>query len=309
MDLSFQFWLEYEARPGHGEDTVVCGLRQTDGGTAGLTACLDGCGGAGAHEYPQAEGWTGARIGSRIAGNVLSDWFENGAAQDALKGALTAALREALPLLGDDSTLVSPMVRVLPTTLSAVVSEPFASDVRLTFHWAGDSRGYVLTPGNGLRQITRDDLDGGEEGELLNDGVLNNIVSARSPYFIHTETVVMQVPFLAVAASDGCFNYFREPMLFEAMLYDTLAAAEGPLDWKTRIEGELRAIAGDDCTMAVIAYGFGDFPSLQRVFAARRREFSEQFAAPVLQLLKQGDAEGLDRLRGAYLSSYFGGGV
>lgn len=312
MELSFVLRVEHEYKPNAGEDALCCNLRTTDGRDVCLVACLDGCGGSGAARYPTAENWSGARYGAHLVGGALYRWFERGDSSASLKPILDEELQAAhhkLTAGGAAATsagLKSRMIRPLPTTLSAVLCEPERTGLKLTYFWVGDSRGYLFTP-DGLVQVTRDDIEGVGSNDLTDDGALSNVLSATGDYHINADTRREQSPCIAIVATDGCFNYFVSPMLFEGMLLDTLAQAKSPNDWENGIRRALLPIAGDDFSLSMAAYGFRSFPEVQSCYRRRHEMFEATYGAAIRRMQESRDAEGLQALLRKYMEHYFSG--
>ena len=90
----------------------------------------------------------------------------------------------------------------------------------------------------------------------------------------------LTAPFLAVAATDGCFGYVRSPMHFEHLLLSTLRDARDPTAWSARLQEEVSAVTGDDAAMAVLGNG-ADHRGFQDLLAGRTAELEERWVAPL----------------------------
>ena len=282
-----------------------------------LVAVLDGCGGTGARRYQLAEGWSGARLASHLAGRRLERWFhesgrEERTAEDqalALHDALAEELLAAKEALAGEgvSRISSRLSKELPTTLAALTAALCSNAcVRLRSFWAGNSRTYVLLP-RGLRQLSRDDLVGGYDPweDLSRDGVLSNSVNASVPFVIHAAETAVTPPCLILAATDGVFSYFDSPIRLEWLLLSTLREAESPLAWEKALREELGALAADDHTLQLAALGFESFAELQKAYAGRLEQLEREYIPALQEAAEAGDGEELRALWERYRTDYF----
>ena len=293
-DLSFGFNLE--RIPGQGEDSdpVVMG-----GSDVGLVAVFDGMGGAGGTVYQTPDGpRTGAYLASRVARDVAErrmvellnqlDPLDGAAAAADLQGLIHEALVARLVELGaPTSSLRSRLLRALPTTMAlGVITRP-ASDSngwRCDLLWAGDSRVYLLDS-TGVHQLTRDDIR--EHGDAMTnlraDSVVSNAMSADTPFVINHAQVQAREPFLLLAATDGCFGYFRSPMHFEGVVLAALRDAHDMEGLSTAIQHEIAAVAGDDAAMAALVVG-AELEVFRALMAPRLAEVEQRWLAPMNDL-------------------------
>lgn len=293
--LSFGFNLAKV--PGRGEDSdpIV-----RDGRELGLVAVFDGMGGAGGTVYETPDGpRTGAYLASRVARDVVEErmlalldpeWNLDGpaAARDlrrSVKGALADTLRE---LNAPASGLRSRLLRALPTTMALMAlqrREPREGHWAGHVFWSGDSRVYVLDPATGAHQLTRDDLrDRGDAlANLRQDSVVSNAMSADVDFVVHHHQVELAAPFLAVAATDGCFGYLRTPIHFEHLVLSSLRDSTEAGSWSRLLQQRIAAITGDDAAMAVLGVG-ADHGEFRQLFAARTAEIEQRCVAPLDEL-------------------------
>ncbi|HYN30975.1 MAG TPA: protein phosphatase 2C domain-containing protein [Dermatophilaceae bacterium] len=293
--LSFGFNLPKIPDQGEDADPIV-----RDGPDLGLVGVFDGMGGAGGTVYETPLGpRTGAYLASRIAREVVEermlalldpDWNLDGpAAARELQRAVRQALREALTdLNAPKSGLRSRLLRALPTTMALMAlqrREPQAGRWAGHLLWAGDSRVYVFDPTHGARQLTVDDIrDAGDAmTNLAQDSVVSNAMSADTDFVVNHRRVELTAPFLAVAATDGCFGYLRSPMHFEHLLLSTLRDSAGTEGWSRALQAEITAVAGDDAAMAVLGVGAGH-EQFRRLFARRTAEVERRCIAPMDEL-------------------------
>ncbi len=285
-----------------------------------LVAVLDGCGGTGARRYLLAEGWSGARLASHLAGRRLCRWFselnreeENGQTAEDQALALHDALEEELlaakdALAGEGTSRISSRLsKELPTTLAALTAEAFPNArLRLRSFWAGNSRNYVLLP-RGLRQLSRDDLVGGYDPweDLSRDGVLSNSVNASVPFVIHAAETEVSLPCLIFSATDGVFSYFDSPIRLEWLLLSTLREAESPLAWENALREEFGALAADDHTLQLAALGFESFAELQKAYAGRLELLEREYIPALQEAAEAEDSEQLRALWERYKTDYF----
>jgi hypothetical protein len=293
--LSFGFNLAKV--PGHGEDSDPI-LR--DGRELGLVAVFDGMGGAGGTVYETPDGpRTGAYLASRLARDVVEErmvalldpeWNLDGPAtsrelQRSVKRALTDALAG---LNAPKSGLRSRLLRALPTTMALMALqrlEPRKGRWAGHVFWSGDSRVYVFDPATGAHQVTRDDLrDAGDAlVNLRQDSVVSNAMSADTDFVVNHRKVELTAPFLAVAATDGCFGYVRTPIHFEHLVLAALQESTDTGSWSRILQQRISAISGDDAAMAVLGVG-ADHEEFRRLFATRTAELEQRFVVPLDEL-------------------------
>lgn len=314
MQIAGDISIDGEQTPNASEDAGLAVYSEN----AGLFACADGCGGAGARRYAQQDNWTGARLAARILCNVVTDWAEryeilqNGIGNapaaniaDSLHAAISKEFGAINSRLGSETVLRGQLSKALPTTFVSVIVDTFQFPARNVFLWAGDSRAYLFTL-SGLRQMTADDVLGGMDAmdNLRNDGVLTNLISASGDFAIHVCEARLRAPYLAITATDGCFSYFRSPIEFESMLLRTLMAAQSPDRWRQLLTEAIRNVASDDYTLRIAMVGFSSFAQLKAAFQAREATFHSMYRLPLEQLLRQNDMEGLARLWRQYKIEY-----
>lgn len=233
-------------------------------GEIGIMGVFDGMGGAGATEYVLADGTkhTGAYIASRLVCKSCFEFFEQLLQyniettewQQDIKAHLDKYVLENSI---KQSGLRSPIIRILPTTLSVIAFKYEISNIDIYSYWCGDSRNYMLTS-KGLMQISTDDLKSQQDPleNLRNDDALSNCICQDKEFTInklHLEN--QQLPVILLSATDGCFGYLPSPMHFENIILDTLMQSNGIGQWKNNIIEILRPISGDDFSMSIVMLG------------------------------------------------------
>jgi hypothetical protein len=293
--LSFGFNLAKVPGQGEDSDPIV-----REGRELGLIGVFDGMGGAGGTVYETPDGpRTGAYIGSRVARDVVEErmlalldpeWNLDGpAAAEDLQRSTRRALAAALEALdAPRSGLRSRLLRALPTTMAVLALQRRESRKgRWAGHlfWSGDSRVYVLEPEGGAHQVTRDDLR--DQGDALvnlrQDSVVSNAMSADTDFVVHHHKVELTAPFVAVAATDGCFGYVRTPLHFEHLLLAALGESTDTESWSELLQRRISEFTGDDAAMAVLGVG-ADHEEFQRLFAARARDLEQRCIVPLDEL-------------------------
>jgi hypothetical protein len=283
--------------PDHGEDADPI-VRH--GRHLGLVGVFDGMGGAGGTVYETPEGpRTGAYLASRVARDVVEprmlrlldpEWNLDGpAAARDLQRAVKEALVETLGGLdAPASGLRSRLIRALPTTMAMMALQRLDSEGdRWTGHllWSGDSRVYGLDPGTGAHQLTTDDIrDAGDAMvNLRQDSVLSNVMSADTEFVVRHREVELDAPFVAIAATDGCFGYLPSPMHFEHLVLAALRDSDDADGWSAAMQTAVSAVTGDDAAMGLLAVG-ADHAELQELFAERTTELERRWIRPLDQL-------------------------
>jgi len=151
--------------------------------------------------------------------------------------------------------------------------------------WSGDSRVYVFDPETGAHQLTRDDLR--DQGDALvnlrQDSVVSNAMSADTDFVVHHYQVQLTAPFLAVAATDGCFGYVRTPIHFEHLVLAALRDSSDSGAWSRLLQQRITAITGDDAAMAVLGVG-ADHEEFRQLFADRTADLEQRCIRPLDRL-------------------------
>jgi hypothetical protein len=293
--LSFGFNLAKV--PGRGEDSdpIV-----RDGRELGLVAVFDGMGGAGGTVYETPDGpRTGAYLASRVARDVVEErmlalldpeWNLDGpAVARDLRRSVKRALADTLTgLNAPASGLRSRLLRALPTTMALMAlqrREPREGRWAGHVFWSGDSRVYVFDPVTGAHQLTRDDLrDRGDAlVNLRQDSVVSNAMSADVDFVVHHQQVELTAPFLAVAATDGCFGYLHTPIHFEHLVLAALRDSTEAGSWSRLLQQRIAAITGDDAAMAVLGVG-ADHGEFRQLSAPRTAEIEQRCVVPLDEL-------------------------
>ncbi len=151
--------------------------------------------------------------------------------------------------------------------------------------WSGDSRVYVFEPTTGAHQLTVDDLR--DQGDaLLNlrqDSVVSNAMAADVDFVVHHHQVSLTAPFLAVAATDGCFGYVRTPIHFEHLVLAALRDSSSTESWSALLQERVSAITGDDAALAVLGVG-ADHDEFRQLFADRTADLEQRCVVPLDEL-------------------------
>jgi hypothetical protein len=290
--LSFGFNLEKVPGQGEDSDPIV-----RDGRELGLVAVFDGMGGAGGTVYETPDGpRTGAYLASRVVRDVAEErmlalldpeWNLDGpAAARDLRRSVKSALADTLVALNaPTSGLRSRLLRALPTTMALMAlqrREPRRGRWAGHVFWSGDSRVYVFDPTAGAHQLTRDDLrDRGDAlVNLRQDSVVSNAMSADTDFVVHHHQVELTAPFLAVAATDGCFGYLRTPIHFEHLVLAALRDSTDTESWSRLTQQRIAAVTGDDAAMAVLGVG-ADHREFQKLFVDRTMEIEQRCVNPL----------------------------
>ena len=311
-NLSLDFVISFcrDKIPGHGEDSYCYSFCDT----AGILGAFDGCGGAGARKHDYYSGHTEAYMASRLCAGVFYDQFRrvfpstlnvSELISDVFAPEITQRLGESAPPNdGDGFQIKGASVRILPSTAAvAIIKRSKKDESTVSAVWAGDSRVYILDS-NGLAQLTVDDTN--VTDPMMNtyeDGVLQNILCSNKPVKLNYKTVKMNEPFVVFAATDGCFGYLSTPMEFEGVLLSTLLKAENAAQWESELADKISAVAGDDSTVCLASYGYGNYASLQKSFKNRYAQLEKNYLIPVSNLPAD-DREGSFSLWESYRDNY-----
>lgn len=274
-----------QKRPGLGEDAEPTFVHHGPS-RQGVLGVYDGLGGAGArHAGHTSDGRhiTHAFVAARLAHLTVQSWFAarfpgDGSVPTPLSVRLTEVLAKARS--STRTKVVGTLRRDLPTTLAAIEYRADRKNVAVTALWAGDSRCYLLTPGQGLQQLSRDDSDVQDVLELLiADQPMTNVVSANGDFAIHEHSLArVPQPCVLVCATDGFFGYVAAPALFEHVLLSELDRARDAAEWSRNLAARVRGYTSDDASLVMVALGFASFDRLRQSFTRRLRDLESDHA-------------------------------
>ena len=260
----------------------------------GFIGVFDGMGGAGATEYTLPDGTkhTGAYIASRLVCDSFNDYINHNLQHDIDTIHLKQYIKEQLDkyVIENDikpTGLRSPIIRILPTTLSVIAYQKESDNIDLYSYWCGDSRNYLLTK-DGLMQISTDDLKSKQDPleNLRNDDALSNCICQDKEFTInklHVEN--QQLPVILLSATDGCFGYLSSPMHFEQLLLETLMQSNGMEQWKSKIIETLEPISGDDFSMSIVMLGL-TFEDWKSYLQLRLQYIQKTYIQPLEEIKK-----------------------
>lgn len=272
-----------EKKEGKGEDYFSYSYPENCQNNSTFIAVFDGCGGIGAHRYETGiNTYTGAYLASRACAyktleyyNINGSFYFDNRDSSYLKSEYKKVLNEINDKFPNRGLKVKGSLanKSFPTTASVISVKYENRFLYSEFLWAGDSRGYILDE-FGLKQITEDDLYGGEDAlsNISNDARLSNVINSDTDFEIHSRFIKSKRPSLFISATDGCFGYLPTPMHFEYVILNAICESKSINEFEERIRSFLRKIAGDDFTMGIIAAGFESFDSM-RMYYIRREKY------------------------------------
>lgn len=272
--------------PDQGEDSFFCAVHDD----AAIVSVFDGCGGLGSRTYPGYRGHTGAYVASRLISGATHDWFHEthslrwGSAE-ALLSSLNRYWAKAYRLgqryTNSNLRIRGSMVRDLPTTCAIALAQAAQEGITLHIIWSGDSRVYLLD-GNGLAQLTKDDVECADAFEnLFEDGVLTNVLSSDGNYSLNYKSVHLETPGMIFAATDGCFGYIPSPMQFEYLLLDALAHSDSMEDFQARVKQGIQKATGDDFALGLMSFHYGTFEKMKASVSNRWKYMKNRYITPL----------------------------
>ncbi len=287
-------WTERIADHGEDADPLVV-LHRPSG--RGLLGVFDGVGGAGrstAGTTASGDDRTQAWVASRRVRGLVEEWFVRHSSTTGLEEHIASRLGRGAT---ENKRLRGSIRRDFPTTLAALDFRVTATEVWWNVLWAGDSRGYVAEPGQGLQQLSRDDTDSADALELLvQDPPMTNMVSASHAFAINRWRGTAALPCLLLCSTDGFFGYVDTPAQFEHFLWQTLLSAQDLAHWGALLTEGVEAYTGDDASLALVALGFHDFSDISSHFWARAERIRVEHGEPMSQV-RPGDQAGLRAAR------------
>ena len=268
--------------------------------TEKLLIVCDGLGGTGQTKHKIGDQYyTSAYIGSRCVSDAIKKycdeqqrelWTDDIATMTKkLKQYLASQLEACIQGYKLEKSLGGNMIELLPTTLAMAIFRKNGGFLDLRVIWAGDSRVYLLTPVDGLSQLSEDDVDGEFDAmKALGQSNMNNNVTGEGMDRFHLNYAEYKIPiqegFILFAASDGCFDYIESPMQFE---YKLLAATQQVFEDDPSVLGECIAEnyqgenCKDDTTIAGVVIQTNQEKTVSELYKARMLYMKEQFRKPV----------------------------
>ncbi|HUZ62993.1 MAG TPA: protein phosphatase 2C domain-containing protein [Acetobacteraceae bacterium] len=256
-----------------------------------LIGVFDGLGGAGARQVSGVYGIrTCAYYASRIARQAVEETLNNGHLRwltrpEDVARTLGAAIFEALVRKNAESpvgtgSVRSSLIRSYPTTAAMVFFDIGQADLNLTALWAGDSRCYLLTPGEGLQQLSQDDSRTGADPmeALREDSPMSSMLTADAPCHLHARTIKVGMPAILITASDGAYGCLPSPMHFERLLLESLSHAQEDDEWCEALSERLQPIANDDISLAAAFIGWKSLPEARDAFSLRLSDLSSRLS-------------------------------
>lgn len=268
--------------------------------TEKLLIVCDGLGGTGQTKHKIGDQYyTSAYIGSRCVSDAIKKycdeqqrelWTDDIATMTKkLKQYLASQLEACIQGYKLEKSLGGNMIELLPTTLAMAIFRKNGGFLDVRVIWAGDSRVYLLTPVDGLSQLSEDDVDGEFDAmKALGQSNMNNNVTGEGMDRFHLNYAEYKIPiqegFILFAASDGCFDYIESPMQFE---YKLLAATQQVFEDDPSVLGECIAEnyqgenCKDDTTIAGVVIQTNQEKTVSELYKARILYMKEKFRKPV----------------------------
>lgn len=160
-------------------------------------------------------------------------------------------------------------VSMFSTTMASIVlNSESKSSVDIDVYWAGDSRCYCLSA-NGLQQLSDDhEDDGGMTNLFCIDSTINSYVSKRH--------YVIKKPCILFSCSDGFFDPASFACEVEEAFLDFISQSSSMYEFECIAKETYDRIKGDDCTIALRAFGFKKFDDIKKCFA-KRSEYIKKY--------------------------------
>ncbi|MBR1747938.1 MAG: hypothetical protein IJ735_07010 [Clostridia bacterium] len=164
---------------------------------------------------------------------------------------------------------------LLPTTLVAIQYRAEGEEIVADVVWAGDSRAYALIPGEGLRQLSKDDEDV--------TGAINNLFCARE--YGDRDTTLRYASYrlpkkcALFVCSDGFFDPYSpsDNLGVESVLLTAMAGAEDFDGFQKNWYENYEPMQHDDCSIAFAAFGFESYADFRDAFSERVERVNDLF--------------------------------
>lgn len=282
-------------RPLHNEDAPAVSNEKY------LVVC-DGLGAGGQNKHTiNGETHTSAYYGSRLLSQICSEYYKenydvilenlkNKEALSRIVDELKATIKKQLDEFVDEHKLVKTIkgksIKLLPSTLSSMLFKVNDDSVDVVVISAGDTRAFVLTPQNGLQQLSKDDVDDDVDAFEKATIVNNNICQDRD-FTLNFRCYTLKLPCVLLVCSDGCYDYFSSPMEVEYLFDAAFNAWFSTESVKSGVFGEKlgdfianRSKLQDDCSMAGAVIGCQDDTALRQELKIRAREIETKYIKP-----------------------------
>ena len=217
----------------------------------------------------------------------LDDASDRQAALDEMGSFFAGRIREVLCKAAESANIIYESsyagMALLGTTLTAGIVREKDGCAEVILVTAGDSRPYVWTPAEGLRQLVAD--------EERSDGGMTNYIKANEgeSFTIDCHYFSFKTPCVLLSASDGCFDSsaFLSPMAFEKLILESIVSAND-------IAGAAKAMEeffldhgrhDDSSTMAAKTFGFSDMAALKKAAEERLSVIKNSFLSKLDGLL------------------------
>lgn len=269
-----------------------------------LIVC-DGLGGGGQNAYLiDGEKRTSAYLGSRIISKACQEFIsshydefcEN--MQDSafliaeLKSYISNSLNQYVAEKGLKNIVRGKSMQMLPSTLAAIIYKHHDDHTDALVVSAGDSRAFVLTPDNGLQQISRDDVFENVDAFEKSATMTNNI-RQDGEYHINFGYLSLPSKCILFVCTDGCFDYISTPMELEYRLEYSISKCGDFLNPNEDNLGEyfgnllVKSGLKDDCTMAGVILGYSESENTQKLFLQRALLIQDKYRNPYAQYDKE----------------------
>lgn len=271
--FSGTMYLDAEKIEGCGEDALTY---QFDENGNGYMFVFDGCGGAGSQKHIDLESKKSAYVASRCCA-FFSDYYLERSTLHSSQGvnlfseqlhSYLTRVDEHFPMEPSESTLVD----ILPTTISGINITNDNDCLSATYIWGGDSRGYIIDA-NGISQVTEDDVSSEDAFTNITDNsIMNNRIhgaAQKEPFTLHSTTINMKEKCILLCATDGCYDYFNSPMVFEYLMLSVIMASSCYSEAESQLQQILKERSGDDCSMIIAFFGFEEYEEI-KIFLRNR---------------------------------------
>ncbi len=264
-----------------------------------LIVC-DGLGATGQNKHEiNGQKHTSAYFGSRCVSCAAQEFFSMAGDKiwsekpqlffQEFKGYLCESLRAYIRMHNLQKTIKGKSAELLPTTFAMAVFKEDEDFIHIYSVWAGDSRVYLLSAGDGLQQISEDDVEGTFDAmKSLGTSNMCNSISGEGEgrFYLNYKRyrIKKQLNLFLFVASDGCFDYLATPMDFEYLL--EFAIDRMPeTDDVSLIETKISEIYSgsnllDDTTMAGVIFNETGSEELKKQYKERFTKIKDCYRQP-----------------------------
>ncbi|MGN0630619.1 MAG: hypothetical protein ACI4JN_04755, partial [Ruminococcus sp.] len=107
---------------------------------------------------------------------------------------------------------------------------------------------------------------------LFDDSIMSNRMHGnpdKNAFLLRHADVKLGGKSIFICATDGCYDYFNSPMVFEFFVVTMLYSSKSFSEAEEKLKDVLREKSGDDCSLTAAFYGFEDYGDIKSFLKSR----------------------------------------